>query len=106
MEKFYLEVPYAEKDEAKALGARWDQSQKKWYAPKNLDLTPFEKWLPSSLAISPILLAKSVDTCWKCKSTTPVYAVACKTIIDYVGDEEGVYAQEINANPVMLSNLS
>lgn len=27
----YLEVPYAEKDDAKARGARWDPAQKKWY---------------------------------------------------------------------------
>ncbi|WP_255210691.1 DUF5710 domain-containing protein, partial [Methylogaea oryzae] len=26
--KFYLNVPYAEKDQAKALGARWDASRK------------------------------------------------------------------------------
>lgn len=26
-----LRVPYSEKDEAKALGARWDASVKKWY---------------------------------------------------------------------------
>jgi len=27
----YLDVPYARKDEAKGLGARWDPSKKKWY---------------------------------------------------------------------------
>ncbi|MFI3136422.1 MAG: DUF5710 domain-containing protein, partial [Methylococcaceae bacterium] len=29
--KIYLNVPFAQKDEAKALGARWDAAQKKWY---------------------------------------------------------------------------
>lgn len=29
--RFDLRVPYSEKDEAKALGARWDASVKKWY---------------------------------------------------------------------------
>jgi hypothetical protein len=29
----YLYVPYDEKDEARALGARWDPSVKKWYVP-------------------------------------------------------------------------
>jgi hypothetical protein len=42
--KTYLNVPYAEKDTAKALGARWDASNKKWYAPDNLDIMLFEKW--------------------------------------------------------------
>jgi hypothetical protein len=30
-----LRVPYSEKDEAKALGARWDPSIKKWYVLSN-----------------------------------------------------------------------
>lgn len=29
----WLDVPYREKDEAKALGARWDPGAKRWYAP-------------------------------------------------------------------------
>lgn len=42
--KTYLNVPYAQKDEAKALGAKWDASKKKWYAPDSLDISLFEKW--------------------------------------------------------------
>lgn len=30
-ERNYLNVPYAEKDKAKAAGARWDSEKKKWY---------------------------------------------------------------------------
>jgi DNA helicase-2/ATP-dependent DNA helicase PcrA len=30
-ERHYLNVSYAEKDEAKSLGARWDSDRKKWY---------------------------------------------------------------------------
>ncbi len=29
----WLDVPYSEKDEAKALGARWDPQARRWYAP-------------------------------------------------------------------------
>jgi len=42
--KTYLNVPYAQKDEAKALGAKWDASKKKWYAPGSLDISLFERW--------------------------------------------------------------
>lgn len=28
--RYYLAVPYSEKDEAKALGAKWDWDKKKW----------------------------------------------------------------------------
>ncbi|MCQ8105661.1 DUF5710 domain-containing protein [Methylomonas sp. SURF-2] len=41
----YLNVPYAEKDQAKALGARWDAANKKWYAPLGKDIEPFARWL-------------------------------------------------------------
>ncbi len=34
----YLNVPYANKDEAKALGARWDRMKKQWYMPKGKDV--------------------------------------------------------------------
>ena len=41
----YLSCPYAEKNECKALGARWDAVRKKWYVPAGQDLTPFTRWL-------------------------------------------------------------
>ncbi len=42
--KTYLTVPYAEKDAAKALGAKWDAAQKKWYAPAGANVSNFAKW--------------------------------------------------------------
>lgn len=33
-ERIWLDVPYSEKDQAKAAGARWDPQAKRWYAPK------------------------------------------------------------------------
>lgn len=47
-----LEVPFAEKDQAKSVGARWNPVEKKWYVPDDLeaDLSPFERWLPHDLA--------------------------------------------------------
>ena len=32
--RIWLDVPFAEKDEAKAAGARWDPAEKRWYAPR------------------------------------------------------------------------
>ena len=40
-----LKVPYAEKDEAKALGARWNPTRKSWYVPDGVPAEPFAKWL-------------------------------------------------------------
>jgi len=42
--KLYLNVPFAEKDQAKALGARWDPAVKKWYVPEGKAADPFERW--------------------------------------------------------------
>lgn len=49
--KIYLNVPYAQKDAAKTLGARWDAINKKWYAPADKDITLFAKWQPEALAL-------------------------------------------------------
>jgi len=40
----FLTVPYAEKDEARALGARWNPVKKRWYVPPGVDLAPFARW--------------------------------------------------------------
>ena len=42
-----LEVPFAEKDDAKKLGARWDPEIRKWFVPEGLDPLEFRRWMPS-----------------------------------------------------------
>ncbi|WP_296952912.1 DUF5710 domain-containing protein [uncultured Massilia sp.] len=46
----FLNVPYAEKDEARALGARWNPGRKRWYVPTGVALEPFQKWLGAAAA--------------------------------------------------------
>ena len=46
-ERFYLECPYAEKDDAKSLGAWWDPDRKKWYVPNDVDRNLFKRWWPT-----------------------------------------------------------
>lgn len=41
-----LITPFAEKDAAKALGARWDSARKLWYVLDPQDVTPFMRWIP------------------------------------------------------------
>ena len=40
-----LNVPFAAKDQAKALGAQWQSDKKRWVVPAGLDLAPFTAWL-------------------------------------------------------------
>jgi len=42
----FLEVPYAEKEGAKSLGARWNPTRKRWYVPDGVAVEPFAQWLP------------------------------------------------------------
>ncbi|HEV2348155.1 MAG TPA: DUF5710 domain-containing protein [Actinocrinis sp.] len=43
MERVWLDVPYAQKDQAKSFGARWDSAAKRWYAPRP-DMRELEPW--------------------------------------------------------------
>jgi hypothetical protein len=45
-----LDVPFAQKDEAKRLGAHWDPQQKIWFINSKYDQAKFDKWLPDSPA--------------------------------------------------------
>jgi putative DNA primase/helicase len=45
-ERTYLVVPYVERNEAKALGARWDAVKKAWYVGPEADREKIAKWEP------------------------------------------------------------
>ena len=40
----FITVPFKEKDEAKALGAKWDRQHESWYVPSGVEIAPFAKW--------------------------------------------------------------
>lgn len=43
----YYEVPYTEREDAKAMGARWDAAKKLWYAPTlGVSDGMAERWKP------------------------------------------------------------
>ena len=44
-ERVYLNVPFKQKEEAKALGAQWDRQKRSWYVPAATDTAAFAKWL-------------------------------------------------------------
>ena len=52
-ERIYLTVAYAEKDQAKALGARWDALVRRWFVPEGLAVESFNRWLPTPLTPKP-----------------------------------------------------
>lgn len=41
----FLNVPFSEKDQARALGAKWNNQVKKWFVPTDKDLNKFKRWI-------------------------------------------------------------
>jgi hypothetical protein len=48
----FLKVPYAEKDQARELGARWNPTRKRWYVPNGVASEAFARWLDKDAAES------------------------------------------------------
>jgi len=57
----YLAVPFVEKDQAKAAGAKWDRKLKSWYAPEGMDLAPLDKWKADQAATLTIKQRPQLD---------------------------------------------
>lgn len=69
----YLTVPYAQKDQAKALGARWGTNKRCWYVPDGVPADAFAQWaaspqaggVPTIAATAPLLFIDLVpSTAW------------------------------------------
>ncbi|MGZ4823079.1 MAG: zincin-like metallopeptidase domain-containing protein [Terriglobales bacterium] len=50
-ERVLIAVPFRQKEEAKALGAKWDRQQQSWYVPAGVDPAPFAKWIGQGAAV-------------------------------------------------------
>jgi hypothetical protein len=53
-DRVYFSVPFAEKDEARKLGAQWDTARGAWYAPADVDLANFARWRFGERKFTPI----------------------------------------------------
>ena len=51
--KTVLNVPFAQKEEARRLGAKWDQARRTWFVENLEDLVPFLKWMPATPTVPP-----------------------------------------------------
>jgi antirestriction protein ArdC/phage/plasmid primase-like uncharacterized protein len=53
-QRTYLAVPFSEKNEAKAMGAKWDKAAKAWYAPEGVDVkaSGLARWAVEKAAAS------------------------------------------------------
>jgi len=94
-----LNVPFAEKDDAKALGAWWDPTARTWYVPAGKDPKPFEKWLPGTGEVAPaadhlldlkppVFVVESATVCWKCGKSVAVATLASRGYATLDGEGE------------------
>ena len=96
-----LDVPFLHKDEAKALGAKWDRAKKIWYVPDGVNPEPFAAWLPGVDRSDPsapyIYLVLGKRECWKCHEQTTVAAFG----IPYLAAEDSSSKAAPSAAPAM-----
>tara|TARA_B100000287_G_C20574046_1_gene757747 strand:+ start:260 stop:964 length:705 start_codon:yes stop_codon:yes gene_type:complete len=96
-----LNVPFPQKEKAKALGARWDSLVGTWYVPTGKDSAPFKKWIAGAkqederpnVKSNYFFLATTVNECWKCNEKGDVFALYLP-----VGFLEAEYENEDDPN--------
>lgn len=89
-----LNVPYAEKEEAKKLGARWNAELKKWYVQNREDYPKFKKWILKDKSEAVILcdyvyIIEGIHNCFKCGNETRVIGFGLENYYEF-GDYEDI----------------
>jgi putative DNA primase/helicase len=70
--KLLIAVPYKQKEEAKALGAKWDRTEQSWVIPAGIDPAPFEKWTQQAVQTAVVAAPASATTTDKPAVSNPV----------------------------------
>lgn len=108
MKRKNIDVPYAEKDEAKAFGAKWDPKAKTWYIPEGVNPAPFAKWLVGETPYIYLVIANR--ECWKCHNQTEVVGFGipyCYNNDDEVDEDEPfgtLYGETTDADSLAIVN--
>lgn len=104
--RLYLNVPYAEKDEAKKLGAKWDPTLKKWYCkdlnPMDENISycfPYLKWIlgqtgSAIVVTSDLYILETKRICWRCKRPTTVVALGICNYAEFENDDGEIYIDD------------
>lgn len=103
--RLFLNVPYAEKDEAKALGARWNPKVKKWYidAPQK-EYIKFAKWIlqdtdDAIIATEYIFVVEGQRLCWKCGKSTRIIGLGVGEYIRFFDVGNGPQYESVENGP-------
>lgn len=84
-----LNVSYSEKEQVKALGARWNPELKRWYVTYKKGYYKLRNWFANKksniIICDNLYVAEGEKECFACKKKTPVIALATNY---YVMDED------------------
>lgn len=100
--KLYLKVPYAEKDEAKKFGARWNPELKLWYYDGLIqNYVNFSKWILGNeedalIVFETLYILEGQRACWRCKKATTVIALGISehAVISQEDGEKNIFIEE------------
>lgn len=73
-----IAVPFSEKDEAKALGARWDSAEKTWYAPAGLDQDQADRLIERFNEQKENAPMRNTTTVWDHSNAEDNFRAACE----------------------------
>ena len=77
MKNILLNVPYSEKDLAKAKGAKWNPDIKSWYVDDVKKLQNLAQWLNGyNIICENLYMLKMKHVCWKCRKNIEVVLLA------------------------------
>ncbi len=102
----FLNVPYAEKNEAKALGAKWNAKVKKWYAESNY--IKFAKWILRDtdevfIAREYIYIIEGEQRCWRCHKETRVIGLGISDFANIYGEIDNPKIDEVFDDEIHLA---
>lgn len=76
MTRINLRVPFSQKEEVRALGARWDATLRTWYVPEHVDPGGFARWRPAeatcNVRSASYFIATATRECWRCLAASRV----------------------------------
>ena len=93
----YLDVPFSQKDEAKALGAGWNPEKKKWYVKDKSNYHKFQKWIITDNKDGRIVvcdyfyLVEGLRVCFKCEKPIKVVGFGIENFISFYDSEAYKY---------------
>jgi Domain of unknown function (DUF5710) len=101
-DEIYLNVPFAEKDQAKKLGARWHPTRKQWYIPAETNPTPFARWLPPQPNIT------LLPPVYRVKAPYPYPCVECghRQNLAFILAATALKDERQRASPVLVNRFS